>query len=189
MESIQQTLNSLYESTFKEDNFTGIGSTLFIIWIIRALVYTFVLPFLYKSQYAKVNKKITHLDKTVSNYETKHEELDGEERHIETKYINHNLSFRSIFSNITSYLWELMLILHFITPSEYHPLWIVLTIIAIIRLIMYDIMIKPPKAINDIREKRTEVLNKLRNFYKNTLSNNELHEKLSNLVQSAPSPA
>ena len=54
---------------------------------------------------------------------------------------------------------------------------------------MYDIMIKPPKAINDIREKRTEVLNKLRNFYKNTLSNNELHEKLSNLVQSAPSPA
>ena len=185
METIEQTIHTLFESTFKEDNFTGIGSVLFIIWIIRALVYTFVLPLWYKSQYKKVNKKLLSLKKDDNEYKTKHEELNDKERHIETKYINHNFSFNSIFSNILSYSWELILILHFITPSEYHPLWIVLTIIAIIRLIIYDIMIKPPKAINDIREKRLEVLNKLRNFNTKKLSNDDLHARLTTLEDKA----
>jgi len=156
MEILTQVFNSIYDSTTKEDNFNGNGSILLWIWITRALIYTLILPMWYKHKYKDLNHE---LDKE-KNEKKKHE-IHDKISIVETKYQKHNYSGWSMVSNMFSHLWELILILHFITPIEYHPLWIFITIVAFLKFVFYDVMTNVPNFISDISTERKSLLSKM----------------------------
>ena len=174
MEMLTQGFNSIYESTIKEDNFNGNGYILFIGWIVRALIYIFILPMWHRNQYKDLHNS---LDKEKDS--NKKKEILAKISIVETKYQKHNYSGWSIVSNMFSHAWELTLILHFITPMEYHPLWIIITILKIIQFVFYDIMTNVPNFISDISTERNSLLSKMHigeptnspDYFKNELLN------------------
>ena len=173
MEVVQQIFTSLFDT----EKLTGNAGILLIIWIVIALINTFILPMYYKSKYKELHDDMITAVKKKNEVEEK--KILAKVINIQSKYLKYNYSFSSIASNLIKHAWQILIIMHFITPIEYHPLWIAATVYIVFKLIFNDIMVSEIKLPKVIVNNKT----KLHDFLTNQKSDDDQSKLLSELAK------
>ena len=175
METVQQLFTSLFDT----EKLTGNAGILLIIWGIIALINILILPMYYKSKYKELHDDMITAVKKKNEVEEK--KILAKVINIQSKYLKYNYSFSSIASNLFRHACEILLIIHFITPIEYHPLWIAATVYIVFNLIFNDIMIREIKLPKVISDKKSKLHDFLTN-QKSEVDKGKLYNKLDEIL-------